>query len=281
MLYNPKTFTNSMTVRIFSLLLVCLLGVQACSKTPIIDNTDIKSDEPDSLIISWKNKPINTFDTLRLLIYKSEEDYYFPLSKPLYDTVFTYQQYQKESGYMKIYPKFDPGTYWFKVFSTDGPEIRVHHNQGDKNKMFKVLGGTTNRLDLYTETEVIKSFVINKITVTNFALSAGPRIKLQLDEIWNTAYANREANKTLLSVDFNSAQLPYTISGLDIKLRGLPVWWSDPEFHLSVKGSASYFNQSRIDFTQSFRKAKVFNNQVYVWNNAGELAYIIEGKWVY
>lgn len=281
-------------------LVAFLLIFQSCSKNsndladkPVIkitkpDSIPAKHDsvltKSDSLVITWKNKPSNIFDTLRLLIYKSEIDYNTPFATPLFDTVFTNQSFGPYAyKYTKIYPKFKPGTYWFKIFSCNSPDIAVFHNQNDVNKKYTVIGGKTAHLDLTSTTDTLKNFIIKKITINKLdvLLSRGSKLTFDFDEIWNNAYADREPNKTLISIPFNISQLPYTINNLNVKLRGLPVWWSDPGFYIDITNKDGSIGQNRVDFTESFRKAKVYSNKVYVWNYDHELAYVLEGEWVH
>jgi hypothetical protein len=236
-----------------------------------------------SLIVTWTNKPVLIFDTLRLLVYNSEADYETPFATPLYDTVFTqFNNAPLDYSYRKVYPKFKAGTYWFKVFACNSPDVELFHNDNDPGKKFSVIGGQGNTLNLTTSTDSLKGFIINKITINKVSEFSNVNNNYTLNiQTWtNPSYAYAKPSQVLFNINFTTQQLPYSVANLNVTLNHFPIFWGDPSFLITSYAGSNNLDQITIDATKSFRRSKVFANNLYVWNDNNELAFVLQGTWI-
>jgi len=249
--------------------------LQSCRKDGGIKEPKLSPDT--GLDILWDNKPDNNSGDLKVMIYKSEADFNTPFAAPFIDTML---DDNNARSWRLTYQKFNPGTYWIKLFSVNEPDVYLYSNR-NVSARFEVVKDKMNFLDLHAVVDSPKTFTVHQITVNKLgSFSSG-------EDSWDlsiTAYS--QYNQLYLGLDpvvykttVKAAQLPYTISNLNISLKTLGANYVNPEYYIEMFGPHTGTLQSRILFWQSLVRARVFDDKVYVWNLNNELAFIMEGEW--
>jgi len=256
-------------------LIAALFLFQSCRKND--GGTQPKLSADTGLDILWDNKPDNNSGDLRLMIYKTETDFNTPFARPFIDTVFDDNNYHT---WRVTYQKFNPGTYWIKLFSVNEPDVYLYSNRNVSAKV-EVVKDKMNFVGLHAVVDSPKNFTVHQITINQLnSFSNG-------EESWDfsiTAYS--DYNQQYLGLDpvvyktsVKTAQLPATISGLNISLKTLGADYVNPAYYLEMFGPNTGTLQSRLLFWQSLVNARVFDDKVYVWNSNNELAFILQGEW--